>query len=282
MPVFLETPGDGGGGGTPDGTSGADNNGKPQPGDGSGKPTGEVKPDSGGNRRPEDDPRYRGMLADLQKERAARQKYEKELAARDAELTREQKRVRALSGLDNPSEQEQRDAEIRARMEELYPWMKNLTQEDIDAIRESRGQMDEFRNATTYQWKAHGTKMLNAVSSSLQKALGGKLSDRQTARINEAYVNEARNNPDFLARHEAGDMSLVDEFVKEWIEDFYEPGRRSALAQETQQRRPRVPSGKDRSIVGQDNKPIDVKDDKAVGDVLVAGFKARGGQFGRR
>ena len=284
MSVLLDAEGDaGGGGGTPDGgTPVADNNGKPQAGDGSGKPANDGQPGSGGKKEPVEDPRIKGMLADLKKEREARQKYERELAADRAELERERKRVRALSGLDNPSKEEQDDAAIRARMETLYPWMKGLTQEDIDAIRESRGQAEEFRNATTHQWKAHGTKMLGAVSASLQKALGGKLSDRQTARIHQAYVEEARSNPDFLARHESGDMDLVDEFVKEWLDDFVEPGRRSALQQETQQRRPRVPSGKDRSIVGQDNKPIDVKDDKQVGDVLVAGFKARGGQFGRR
>jgi hypothetical protein len=123
--------------------------------------------------------------------------------------------------------------------------------------------------------------MLDQVSAGVSKALGGKLSERQTTRIQRAYVEEAKNNPDFLKRHEAGDPTLVAEFVKDWLDDFVEPGRRSALQDEVQ-RRPRVPSGKDRSIVGADNKPIDVKDDKAVGDFLVKGFRERGGQFGRR
>ncbi len=278
--LLLETPGDGGAGGgeTGDGTPGADNNGKPQPG---GEKPVAGQPNAGGNRRPEEDQRYKGMLADLQKERAARQKYEKDHAAAMAELETERKRVRALSGLETPSPEQEDDARIRSRMEALYPWMKDLTAEDIQAIRDSRGQMDEIRGATLNTWKAHGTKMLSSVTAGVQKALGGKLSERQTARIQNAYVEEAKNNADFLARHEAGDPTLVDEFVKEWLDDFVEPGRRSAQA-ETVQRRQRVPSGKDRSIVGANEKPIDLKDPKAVEDILVAGFKSRGGQFGRR
>jgi hypothetical protein len=279
--LLLETPGDdgAGGGGTGDGTPGAGNDGKPQP-DGKEKPVA-GRPDSGGNRRPEDDPRYKGMLADLQKERASRQKFEKDHAAALAELETERKRVRSLAGLETPSPEQEDDARIRSRMEALYPWMKDLTAEDIQAIRESRGQMDEIRGATLNTWKAHGTKMLSQVTSGVQKALGGKLSERQIGRLQSAYLEEAQNNKEFLARHEAGDPTLVDEFVSDWLGDWVEPGRRSAQA-ETVQRRQRVPSGKDRSIVGANEKPIDLKDPKAVEDILVAGFKNRGGQFGRR
>lgn len=280
--LLFETPGDGGagGGGTGDVKPGADNNGTTKPG-ADGQPNGTVKPDPGGNRQPVEDPRIKGMLADLKKEREARQKLERDFGTSTAELERERKRVLALSGINVPSKEEEDEAQIRERLERLYPWMKDLTVEDIKAIKESRGQIDEIRNATTHTWKAHGTKMLAAVTTGLQKELGGKLSERQIARVQQAYVEEARSNPDFLARHEAGDLGLIDEFVKEWMDDFVEPGRRSALRSE-EQRRPRVPGGKDRSIVGADNKPIDVKDPKAVEDMLVAGFRSRGGQFGRR
>jgi hypothetical protein len=223
------------------------------------------------------------LLADLKKERAARQKFEHDYGTTNTELERERKRVLALSGIEVKSKDQEDEALIRERLERLYPWMKDLTAEDIQAVRESRGQMDEIRSATTHTWKAHGQKMLTAVTGGVQKALGGKLSERQATRIQQAYVEEARSNPEFLARHEAGDQTLVDEFVQGWLDDFVEPGRRSALASETREtRRPRVPGGKDRSIVGANDKPIDVKDEKAVEDLLVKGFKERGGQFGRR
>lgn len=285
--LLLDEPGDtggGGGGGTnTDGNRAPDNNGATKPGDGNAQLTGNVKPDTGGT-KPVEDPRIKGLLADLQKERAARQRFENDHRTTAAELERERKRVLALSGI-NPRSKEQEDEDlIRERLNRLYPGLAELTPEDLKALREARGQMDEIRNATTGQWKAHGQKMLTAVTTAAQKGLGGgKLSDRQSARIQQAYVEEARSNPDFLARHEAGDPGLVDEFVNGWLEDFAEPARRSALQQETlSARRPRVPGGKDRSIVGANDKPIDVKDDTAVGDLLVKGFKERGGQFGRR
>lgn len=286
-PYLLDAPDDGaggGGGGTGDGAPGADNNGAAKPGE-SGKPAARTEGQPGaGGKAPVEDPRIAGLLADLKKERAARQKFEGDHKTTAAELEKERKRVRALSGLENPSPEEETDAAVRARLEQMYPWLKDLTAEDIKAVRESRGHIEEIRNASTHSWKVHGQKMLTSVTAGVQKALGGgRLSERQIERVQRAYADEAGRNPAFLERHEAGDATLIDEFVKGWMEDFVEPGRRSALSQETQTlRRPRVPGGKDRSVVGNNDKPIDVKDPKAVEDFLVDSFKKRGGQFGRQ
>lgn len=281
--LLYETPGDGGGGGGADkgGTPGADNNGAIKPGD-NGTPDPNASPKPGAApAKPAEDPRIKGLLADLKKEREARQKYERDFGTTTAELERERKRVLALSGIEPKSKEQEDEALIRERLERLYPWLKDLSADDIKALRESKGRMDEIRNATTTQWKAHGQKMLDSVTDGVAKALGGKLSERQTTRIQQAYVEEARSNPAFLARHEAGDSKLVAEFVKDWLDDFVEPGRRQAQASEVV-RRPRVPSGKDRSIVGANDKQLDVKDNKQVEDFLVKGFRERGGQFGRR
>lgn len=285
-PFLLDEPGDGqgGGGDAGGGNPGADNNGAAKPGDGAAKPADNAgKPGTGGS-APVEDPRIKGLLADLKKEREARQRFEREHSTTAAELERERRRIQALVGVEPKSKEQEAEAQIRERMEALYPWMKDLTAEDIKAIRESRGQMDEIRNASVNTWKAHATKMLGQAKSGIQKELGGgKLSDRQIRRIESAYFEEAKTNPEFLARHEAGDPDLIAEFVKDWVDDFMEPARRSVLQRETQvNRRPRVPGGKDRSIVGAGEKPIDVKDDKAVEDVLVNAFRKRGGEFGRR
>lgn len=284
MPYLMETPGDEGvgGGGTGDGKPGGDNNPDHKPGDGDGKPNGDVKPGAGGKAPVVDDSRYTGMLAEIKKERAARQRLENDHKTATAELERERKRVRALSGLDNPSPDEENEALIRARINKMYPGLAELSPDDIAAIRDMKGRFTDLEGATSKQWTTHANKMLGQVTSGVQKALGGgKLSDRQKARIEYAYVEEARSNPEFLQRHEQGDDTLIEEFVKGWLEDFVEPARRSAVQSELQ-RRPRVPGGKDRSVIGANDKPIDVKDDKAVEDMLVKGFRDRGGQFGRR
>lgn len=282
LPLYDAPTGDEGGGGGTDGvTPGADNNGAIKPGAG-GTPDPNASPKPGAApAKPAEDPRIKGLLADLKKEREARQKYERDYGTTNAELERERKRVLALSGIEPKSKEEEDEALIRERLERLYPWLKDMSAEDIKAIRESRGHMDEMRAATTHTWTNHARKMLSSVTSSVEKSLGGKLSDRQRDRIERAYVEEAKADPAFMQRHEAGDPKLVDEFVKGWLDDFVEPGKRQAQAADIA-RRPRVPSGKDRSIVGADNKPIDVKDDKQVEDMLVKGFRERGGQFGRR
>lgn len=279
LPYLLNEPGDGGGGGgegQPDGgTPGADNGGKPQLG-ADGKPVAK-EPAA----KPAEDPRIRGMLADIAKERKARQSAERERDARHAELEQERRRVQALAGVNPKSKDEEDEAIIRERLERLYPWMKDLSADDIAAMRETQGRLRGIEDASVNTWRAHGQKMLDSITDGVQKALGGKLSDRQTDRIQRAYVEEAKADPAFLRRHEAGDPKLVHEFVTGWLEDFVEPGKRQALATELA-RRPRVPGGKDRSVVGAGEKAVDVKDDKAVEDLLVKGFRERGGAFGSR
>jgi hypothetical protein len=97
-------------------------------------------------------------------------------------------------------------------------------------------------------------------------------------RINQAYVAEAEQNPEFLKRHDAGDPKLIEEFVKNYVEDFVEPVRRKVTASQAGRFRP-VPEGRERSTPMAGGKAIDVKDDKAVMDMLVS---SRKGQFGRR
>lgn len=281
--LCLDTPdGAGGGGGNSDGNPGADNNGDHKPGN---DDTGAQKLPAGKSGaapdKPAEDPRIKGFLADLQKERQQRQKWENDYKTAQAELERERKRVMALAGVNPKSDEEAEEELVRARLAKLLPGASSLTAEDIAEFKALKAEIAEMRAATNQTWKTHSQKMLSAVTSGVEKALGGKLSDRQIARVERAYVAEAESNPDFLARHEAGDPKLAEEFVKEWIEDFVEPGKRQALAVEIG-RRPRVPSGKDRSIVGSDQKPIDVKDDNAVADFLVKSFREKGGQFGRR
>lgn len=262
-----------GGGGKPEGgTPGADDNGATNLG-ADGKPV--VKQES---KTPVEDPRIKGMLADLQKERTARQKYEKEANEHRVSLDAERKRVQALAGL-TPKTAEEADEElVKARLLKLFPQL-NGNNKDVEDL---KAEIAELRKGTSTQWETHGKKMLGRVAAGVEKALGsGKLSERQTNRIQVAYVREAESNPEFLARHEAGDETLIAEFVEGWLEDFVKPAERKALAADVG-RRQRVPNGNGRSAVGAGEKKIDVKDDKAVEDLLVKGFRDRGGQFGHR
>lgn len=285
--LMLDTPGDGGaGGGTGDG-AGAPNGDGAKPGaggqgdgDGSGK-----QPDAGGSKQPavkfEDDPRFKGVLGDLAKERKARQAAEAKAAERQSAYEQEQRRVQALAGVSPKSEQEAADEAVRERFKQLYPKLGNLDDAKIDRLLALADNADQLEAASTHHWHAHSRKMLDSVISGMQKALGGDLSDRQKARLERSYFLEAQSNPEFLKRHEDGDAKLVEEFVKDFVEDFVEPGRRKALADE-QNRMRRVPSSRDRSVVGAGGKKLDLSKDEDFAEAAAASFKAHGGAFGER
>lgn len=253
----------------PEGTS---NSGQPQE-----KPVSGAKPDQNSG----EDKRIAGLMADLKKERAERQKYERDLAARQQELEIERKRVQAALGITPQSDDDAEDAAVKAALKKRFPHLAELTPEDVQAIREFKQRSQSLQATTEHYWDRHAQTMVGKAQSLVAKEIGGQLSDRQKARLEAAYVNEASRNPEFLQRHESGDESLLEEFAKQWVEDWFEPARRKVTQQETQRLRP-VPSGKDRGIVTHGQQKIDVNDPKAVEDLLVQSFKERGGTFGRR
>ena len=223
-----------------------------------------------------------GFLRDLQAERKARQQYEQQFGTAQAELQRERKRVQALAGVNPLSPEDVEAAEIKKRFAQIYPELAELTAEDIKALRSWKEQAGQFQETTQAMWRDKARQMTSAVEARIAKELGGgDLTPRQIKNIRAAYVHAAEENPEFLARHEQGDMKLVEEFATQFIEDWFEPARRKLQQQQVNQFR-RVPNGKDRSAPGTAGPKIDVKDPKAVEDLLVSGFKERGGMFGRR
>jgi len=285
--LMLETPGDGGaGGGTGAGAGASASGGGAKPGadgQGAGGGTGAAaNPGTAGSTvKFEDDPRFKGVLSDLAKERKARQTAATEAAAARAERDAERRRVAALAGVNPKSEQETADDAVRERFKQLYPRLGNLDDAKLDRLLALADNADNLEAATSHHWQSHGRRMLDSAIGGMQKALGGQLTERQVQRVERAYFQEAQSNPEFLARHEAGDNSLIEEFVKGFVEDFVEPGRRKALADE-QTRMRRVPSSRDRSVVGQGGKKLDLSKDEDFAEAAAASYRAHGGAFGER
>ena len=225
----------------------------------------------------EDDPRAKGMLADLQKERKARQDWERRAAEHEALFTERDRQLQAVIGNRTPSADEAVDRQIRERIEQMYPVLGKLTEAQLDKLMSVADRGDQFDTFTNAQWTRSNKQMIEGVYADIAKDVG-ELNDTQKRRINALYVSEAESNPEFLQRHEAGDPTLAKEFVKGYLADFVEPVRRKVTATEVNRARS-VPFGKDRSIPGKTDKTIDVTDNKAVEDLLVAGFKERGGEF---
>jgi hypothetical protein len=219
-----------------------------------------------------------GLLADLKKEREARQAHEKRVAELSGTLTTEQKRVRALAGLEVKSPEDQELDQVRERVKQLFPVLAKLDESKIDQLLGMTDKLGSAEEVVQHHWTQHGQRMLDAVSNEVSDAVGRDLTERQQKALWRAYTVEAENNPEFLARHNQGDPNLAKEFAKAWVEDWFESARKSVVTEEIGRRRP-VPNGRDRNVNTQPLKKIDYKNEKAVEDAMVESYRQHGGRF---
>lgn len=228
----------------------------------------------------------KAFIADLQKERRARQALETQSNTYKTQYETEQRRVRALSGVDplNPAETEA--AEVRNRFKQVVSReqlleMAGLTEDDIASIKANRESAASLQQTTEHYWQSHGRTMLGSLETEVAKEFGGdKLTPSQSKVLRAAYVQAAQEDPAFLQRHEQGDQTLLTEFAKTFAEDWIKPAQRKAQAVELSRRQP-LPSGKDRTVAAPGGKKIDVTNNDAVMDLLIAGRRERGQSFGR-
>ncbi len=223
----------------------------------------------------EDTPQYKGQVAELQKERKARQDFERRVADFESRLSERERQIAALTNTRTPTKAEADDEAIRERLAQLSPAAR-LTEEQINDLLELRDQRAEMAATVDQHWLRHSRGMLDSLVKEVSGELGD-LTDRQKKKLFAAYVQNAEADPEFHRRHDAGDPTLIQQFAKEWLEDFVEPARRKQTANEVNRLR-NVPNGKDRSLPMNGEKPIDYKDDKAVMDYIM---KSRSGRFAK-
>lgn len=225
--------------------------------------------------------RDQGVLADLQKERKQRQALEQRLRDQETALENERRRVQALAGVTPQSDSDAEAAVVREQFAKLFPGLARLNNEQLlERLEGLLSQADVHEDTTKRYWADRARQMTSGVIERVSKELGGELSERQISRIRSAYAAAAEADPEFLARHEAGDQKLIEEFAKEWIEDWFEPARRKVVTNEVGRLRP-VPGGRDRSInaAAGAGKKLDFKNEKDVEDAMVASFRQHGGTF---
>ena len=106
----------------------------------------------------EDDPRAKGMIADLQRERKARQDFEKRLTESDARATERDRQIAALTNSRIPSKEEADASEIKERFAQLFPHLGGLTEEDVEALRELKDQRGQLQQAIVDQYANHSRR----------------------------------------------------------------------------------------------------------------------------
>lgn len=266
----------GGGDGNPEG-----NVQDPGQQDGNGQQQRTQDPDPGqGNQNQEWEAQRRAIIADLQKERKARQEFERNFAATQAQLEQERKRVLALTGVTPQSDEDLNKQEIRNRLKqvvdrEFLAEMLGISPEDLDSIKNLKEQAASFEETQKALWDRHAREMVKDLGTHVLEAMGGeKLTDRQQRSLLSAFAYAVDSDPNILQRFHNGDKGVIEEFAKEWIEDWFEPARRKITQQEANRFR-RVPSGQGRKVATTKIKDIDPTDDTQLAELLSSGFEER-------
>ena len=219
---------------------------------------------------------------------------EQRAVAAEAALEQERKRTRALAGVEQLDPKTAEAEEIKSALYKMLPHLEaleGLTKEQLQQVFQAATSAQSTARAS---WERHATGMLNDLDSEASEILGvEKLSATQQKRLRSAYRDEAvvamaareeqfergerktletlGSDNDFIARHERGDKALIKEFVKAYLDDWYEPARRSVTtAQARRQMRP-VPRGeRQRVSLTQGPPKIDYNDPDAFKKALIA------------
>ena len=233
-------------------------------------------------------PRHR-----LNEESGKRTTAEKERDQYKQQLEAEQKRTRALAGVEEVDPKAKETAEIRAAIEEMFPHIKlfeGLTAEQLETIFEAA---ESAQNTSRASWERHALGILADVESGVAEGIGvDKLSPTQQRRVQSAYREEAAaavnerqtalkrgeresvetisTDNDFVARHERGDKTLTAEFVKAFLADWFEPARKSVVASNARRIMRPVPRGeRTRVPITQGKDKVDLTDNNAFKKALL-------------
>lgn len=288
--------GEGGDPGTGGGQPGADPNGAPAD-KGVGQPQGQGQPAEKVYTSKEDRtdwvPRTR-----LSEVTTARTRAEQERDQLRQELGREQARVRAALGIEKVDPKTAEKEELKGVLYEMFPQLQTLeglTQQQLQSVFQAA---HSATSATQATWDRHTLSVLDGLDSEVASGMGVEsLTQSQSKRLRSAFreeilaADDARTvavqrgerqtnqtqpgDNDLVARFERGDASLLKEFAKAYLADWFEPARRSVTTSQARRTMRPVPRGeRSRSLPASSAKPVDLSNDSEFKKALAA---ARGG-----
>jgi len=218
----------------------------------------------------------------LGEETTKRTAAEKRIQELESAYQQEQRRVQALAGVSPQDPDAAELEEIRERFKQLRPDLAKLDEKSIDRLLQMAERFDEVEGSVQANWDAHGKRSFKTVTDKVEEAIGGELTQRQRVRLNDALVLTLYNDPQLKQRYDSGDQTLLDEFAKEWVEDWFEPARRKALANEVDRTGRKVPNGRGTGVTTTNKPKVDVNDPEQFKNALAGAFREEGGKFGFR
>lgn len=233
------------------------------------------------------DARFKGIQTDLAKERKTRQALERQIQELTNRYSERDRQFQALAGVKQPTADEQEAETIRSQFKKIFPELGELTADDIKALRELASKRGDIEAVERNHWNRHGQSMVDTLAKEVSDFIGGELTDKQRRALVASYITDVQQDKEqngdegeLYGKYTSGDVAHLKEYAKAWAEDWLTAAKRKVTAQNVGQFRA-VPRSGDRSITTTGGKKIDVTDNKAVEDLLVEGFRSRGGEFGR-
>ncbi len=190
---------------------------------------------------------------------------------------------------------------IKAALYQMLPQLQALDGLTKEQLQEVLSAANAARSTSQASWERHATSMMNDLDAEASKVLDtDKLTPTQQKNLRRAYRDEALmavedrkravqrgdretldtlpSDNDFVARHERGDKTLLKEFVTTFLNDWFEPARRSVTANQARRGMRPVPRGeRTRQPIVQGEAKIDYNDNTAFKKALIDA-RASGGR----
>lgn len=176
-------------------------------------------------------------------ETTARTAAERKAAEAIARADAAEKRVRALAGVDPNAASEAEAEKVKSNFFALFPQFAKLTPEVLDKVLAAVERGDSADAAIRHTWDRLAQTTLRNLENRFLEVIGAdKLNDRQRAKLHGSWGAMMKADPEnFRLRYEAEDPQLIEDFIKEFTEDFVDPVRRLHAAGVVP--RPPVPRG---------------------------------------
>lgn len=147
------------------------------------------------------------------------------------ELALWKSRTEALSGVKAPTAPNPEADAIKAQFFQVFPEAQKVFG-IVDKLEKLAGvNIDEIVQSQQQSWVQHGARVLDSVVEKIRAVYGGQeLAPKATERIQRAFVSELESDPDLRARYDRGDLSVIDDFVKDYTGTILDPYRRSTQA----------------------------------------------------
>lgn len=147
------------------------------------------------------------------------------------ELDYERRRVAALSGVTMPTAADPESDAVRAQFAKLYPGLAKLEAMADKLEKAGNFDYDGIRSSQQQVWDRTANQVLQTLADKVKSTYGGgELPPKTLQRITTAFISEVENDPEMRARYEAGDGSLIDDFIKDYTGSVLDPFRRASAA----------------------------------------------------